>query len=134
MAKRSKDTPSSYSYIKQLYLENPQWLDERSNATVLARYRADHGLAEDAVVEKKVLNNMANLKSVMRKANRKAKRDKAKAAGVKPAKPASRLQQLEERIDDCMSFAKSIDATELAEIIKLLHLARNKTVWKLGEP
>jgi hypothetical protein len=71
MAKKSRESGSSYTYFKQLFLKNPDWLKEKSNAVILARYRADHGLGEDAEVEKKVTNNLANLKSVMRKHLRK---------------------------------------------------------------
>jgi hypothetical protein len=51
----------------------------------------------------------------------------------KAAKPAHKLELLEEQIDDCLSLAKSLDREGLGEIIRLLRGARNKVVWKMGQ-
>ncbi len=137
MAKKSKEG-SSYSYIKQLFLDHPELLKEKSNAAILARYRADHGLPEDAVLEKKVMNNLANLKSTMRKAQRKRKlakdavRPESERRG-RPAKQTSVLERLEVMIDDALSYAKSQANEGLIPAINLLRTARNKVVWLQGE-
>ena len=130
MARKSAKSGSSYSYFKQLFHDNPQWLKEKSNAVILTRYRADHGLAEDAEVEKKVMNNLANLKSVMRKHLRK----RGPKKGTVGAKPSSKLEGLEISIDNCLTTARTLDPTGLEEVINLLRRARNKVVWQLGEP
>ncbi len=137
MAKKSKEG-SSYAYIKQLFLDHPELLKEKSNAAILARYRADHGLAEDAALEPKVLNNLANLKSVMRKALRKKKgaRDAARPESERrgrPTRQASSLEQLEVMIDDALSYAKSQNNEGLSPTINLLRAARNRVVWLQGE-
>jgi hypothetical protein len=131
MAKKSGKPGSSYSYFKQLFHEHPEWLKEKSNAVIVTRYKADHDLAEDAVIEKTVMNNLANLKSVMRKKLRV--RAAAKNVGKPLVKSSNRLERLEEQIDDCLTEAKTLDRTGLEEVINLLRRARNKVVWKLGE-
>ncbi len=134
MAKKARESGSSYSYFKQLFLKNPDWLKEKSNAIIVARYRADHGLAEGAEVEKKVTNNLANLKSVMRKQLRKRGRPKGSTSAAPTlSKPTSKLEALEIRIDDCLTTARLMDPIGLEEIIHLLRRARNKVVWKMGE-
>jgi len=131
MARKSGKSGSSYSYFKQLFLANPQWLKEKSNAVILARYRGDHGLAEGAEVEKKVTNNLANLKSVMRKQLRK----RGPKKGSKPGpKPSNKLEALEISIDNCLTTARNLDSPKLEVVINLLRRARNTVVWQLGEP
>jgi hypothetical protein len=131
MAKKSSKSGSSYTYFKNLFHEHPEWLKEKSNSVITARYKTDHGLAESAVIEKKVMNNLANLKSVMRKKLRS--RAAAKNVGKPVIKSSNRLENLEEQIDDCLTVAKTLDRTGLEEVINLLRRARNKVVWKLGE-
>jgi hypothetical protein len=129
MAKKSKESSSSYSYFKQLFLNDPSWLKVKSNQAILAKYRSDHGLAEDAAVEKKVLNNLANLKSVMKSRSRKA----AKKAGTPVVKSGNKLEALEIAIDHSLTQARVLDPEGLKEVIQHLRAARNKVVWKLGE-
>ncbi|MSU77282.1 MAG: hypothetical protein EXS16_04205 [Gemmataceae bacterium] len=137
MAKKSKEG-SSYSYIKQLFIDHPELLKEKRNAAILARYRADHGLAEDAPIEKTVMNNLANIKSNMRKAvrtkaaSKEASRSESERRG-RPTKQAGALEQLEVMIDDTLSFAKSQATESLIPAINLLRMARNKVVWLQGE-
>lgn len=129
MAKKSKESASSYSYFKQLFIDEPSLLKVKSNQALLARYRSDHGLAEDAAVEKKVMNNLANLKSVMKSRSRKA----AKRAGTPVVKSGNKLEALEIAIDHCLTQARVLDPEGLKEVIQHLRAARNKVVWKLGE-
>ena len=84
MSKKASKSGSSYSYFKQLFLSSPELLKEKSNAVLLARYRADHGLGEDTAVEQKVINNLSNLKSVLRKQLRKRGRPKGSGSGQLP--------------------------------------------------
>jgi two-component sensor histidine kinase len=129
MAKKSRESGSSYSYFKQLFIDEPSLLKVKSNQALLARYRSDHGLAEDTPVEKKVMNNLANLKSVMKSRSRKA----AKRAGTPFVKSANKLEALEIAIDHCLTQARVLDPEGLKEVIQHLRAARNKVVWKLGE-
>ena len=132
MARKATKSGSSYSYFKQLFTDNPQWLKEKSNSVMLTRYRADHGLAENAEVEKKVLNNLANLKSVMRKKMRKRGRKPGNTSAT--AGPSgSKLEALEIAIDDCLTTARMLDSKGLEDVIGHLRRARNRVVWMLGE-
>jgi hypothetical protein len=131
MAKKSKgDSNSSYSYFKNLFQSNPEFLKEKSNSAILAQYRKDHGLPEETEVEKKVMNNLANQKSVMRKHLRK----RGPKKGAPGAKPVSKLEALEIGIDHCLTTARVLDPKGLEDVINLLRRARNKVVWQLGEP
>ena len=129
MAKKSKEYPSSYSYFKNLFLNDPSWLKVKSNQAILAKYRSDHGLAEDAMLEKKIMNNLANLKSVMKSRSRKAD----KKAGTPVVKSGNKLEALEIAIDHSLTQARVLDPEGLKEVIQHLRAARNKVVWKLGE-
>ena len=131
MAKKTSKSGSSYSYFKQLFHDHPEWLKEKSNAVIVAQYKTDHNLPDDAIIEKKVMNNLANQKSVMRKGQRQ--RLAAKNPGKPPLVSSNRLEVLEEQIDECLTAAKNLDRTGLDEVIHLLRRARNKVVWKLGE-
>jgi len=131
MARKAGKSGSSYSYFKQLFLTNPQWLKEKSNAVILARYRQDHGLADDAEIEKKVLGNMANLKSVLRKQQRKRGRKPGSTNAT--SKPSSKLESLEIAIDDCLTTARLMDLKALEDVVLLLRRARNRVVYLAGE-
>lgn len=132
---RRKKGSGSYAYFRNLFTENPELLEQKSNLAILARYRQDHNLPEDSELERSVRNNLANIKSNMRKEGRKS--GKIKAAKNKSAaysKSSSRLEILEEMIDDCLTLAKSEGKEELKQIITPLRRARNEVVWLLGQP
>ena len=136
--KKRKSGNSSYSYFRTLFEQNPEWLNSKSNDLIVARYRADHGLADDAVLEKSVKNNLANLKSVMRKKSRKGASAGASGGGNSGGAGAarrggSRLEALEEMIDECLTLAKNNDREGLKDVIGLLRRARNEVVWKIGQ-
>jgi hypothetical protein len=141
MAKKRKRSGGSMSaYFRQVFTEKPQWLDQKSNDDVVARYRVDHSMATEADVGKSVKQTMANMKSIMRKEARGGSKVKARRgrppmalAGAAPV-PTSRprLETLEELIDDCMVTAKGIDRDGLDHVIRLLRHARNAVVWKMG--
>src|SRR3712207_5174902 len=113
--RKRKAGNSSYSYFRTLFEQNPEWLNSKSNDLIIARYRTDHGLADDAEIEKSVKNNLANLKSVMRKKSRKgasASAGNASGGGMTGSgrgKSANRLEALEEMIDECLTLAKNND-------------------------
>jgi hypothetical protein len=125
---RMKAGASISSYFRELFTAHPQLLAEKSNDAIVDRYRKDHGLAEDIELEATVKNNMANMKSVMRKKLRNGS-DRFRA-GSKAAHP---LEALEELIDECLTLAKTIDRDGLESVITLLRRARNEVVWKLGQ-
>jgi hypothetical protein len=142
MAKRKGQEGTLAGYFRGLFKANPQWLHERSNDALLARYRKDHGLADDAPIEPKVRQNLANLKSVLRKKKRRRGRKPKHANGAIPVAvpaaalrrgPGNRLEALEEMIDDCYTAAKRLDRDGLHDVAQLLRKARNAVVWKLGE-
>lgn len=136
--KRGRKSQSTSGYFRKIFIERPEWLHQKSNNDVLARYRADHGLSDDADVEPRIKNNLANLKSLLRKDVRSGTGGTATA--VAPRAPrgagalAQRLETLEELIDECLSTAKSLDAEGLHGVIRNLRSARNEVVWKLGQP
>ncbi len=141
MARQKKQGGSSYSYFQQYFAENPAKLDQTRNDEILADYREAHGLAADAEIEKTVMNNLANVKSIMRKKLREAGQapdgDAAdggpKAAPQRATRQGNRLEALEEMIDDCLTLAKNQDREGLRDVIGLLRRARNEVVWKLGQ-
>src|ERR1700726_49698 len=56
-------------YFRRVFGENPKWLATRSNDEVLARWLKDH--PGETEVPEKVRQNLSNVKSVLRKADRK---------------------------------------------------------------
>jgi hypothetical protein len=141
MPRRKSREGSVAGYFRGVFAEHPEWLHETSNNVILDRYRHDHGLGADAPVDIRIKQNLANLKSVLRKQARKRRgRRPATAVASAPVAvavarrtPTSRLETLEEMIDDCLTLAKHQDREGLHEIIQLLRRARNGVVWKLGE-
>jgi hypothetical protein len=141
MGRRRKASGENLSaYFRGVFRDRPQWLHEKSNDLVLARYREDHNLALEGTIPEPVRNNLANIKSKLRKEARQG-------AGVTSARkrpetvmPASTslgsdpMDQLEEQIDECLTMAKNVDRDGLESIITLLRRARNAVVWKIGQP
>jgi hypothetical protein len=92
-----------------------------------------------------VKTGLQNTKSVLRSQARKEKEAEkqgqgtmASASAVVPApttagSPASRLERLEEQIDECLILAKDIDREDLKSVISLLRRARNEVVWQMGQ-
>jgi hypothetical protein len=145
MARRKSKPGSVSGYFRKVFGERPDWLVGKSNDAILARYREDHGISPSAEVDRKIKQNLANLKSVLRKKGRKKKRGRprkdagapvvaaaAVAVAVRKA-PVSKLDALEESIDDCLTFAKGMDRDAMHDVIVLLRRARNAVVWKTGQ-
>lgn len=137
MAKKSRRGGESQSgYFRRIFQEHPEWLFEKSNSAVLDRYRADHNIPASQDLAKNVRNNLANLKSVLRKKSRKGRRGRPPGSAKVAAQVSGgkRLDMLEEQIDDCLTLAKSIDRERLESVIKHLRSARNNVVWLTGQP
>jgi hypothetical protein len=118
-------------YFRAIFRETPKLLKTRSNQELLDRWLKDHPGEKE--VPYRVKQNLANIKSVLRKKGRKRK-GVANEAPRPVAAPRSRgLEGLEENIDDCLSQAKMLDREGLDSIIHLLRRARNEVVWKLGQ-
>ena len=124
-------------YFRKIFKENPKLLKGRSNEELLKRWLADHPGQKEA--PQTVKNNLANVKSILRKKLRKGGRPKAvQPVGVvtevsKPKVTPRGLEALEEQIDECLSCAKRMDREGLADVIGLLRRARNTVVWKAGQ-
>jgi len=138
----SAEPESVGGYFRRVFRENPAWLEGRSNDEVLKRWLADHPGEQE--VPARIKNIMANIKSVLRNKQRQkpGKRPKTEKAArtsppvevaSPPKTPATGLEALEERIDDCLMLARGLNRDELAEVVALLRQARNKVVWQLGE-
>lgn len=146
MARRKSKAGSVSGYFRKVFAERPDWLGEKSNDAILARYREDHNIAPTGEVDKKIKQNLANLKSVLRKKGRKKKLGRPRkdagalvvvaaapvAVAVRKA-PVSKLDTLEESIDDCLTYAKGMDRDAMHDVIVLLRKARNAVVWKIGQ-
>ena len=126
-------------YFRKIFEAHPKLLKGRSNEELLRRWLADHpGQTE---VPQTVKNNLANVKSVLRKKLRKGGRPKVEQTGAvavavevsKPKIATRSLEALEEQIDECLSFAKRLDREGLEDVIGLLRRARNAVVWKTGQ-
>src|SRR5687767_8884587 len=120
MARQKKPKESLFAYFQRIFEENPEWLDAKTNEAAYNRYRADHNLPEGAPLQKKVLNAVANKKSLMKKARdeangapkkRRRRRRGKQAAGVTATAPrvSSAMRALEEQLDDCLMSALTLD-------------------------
>jgi len=120
-------------YFRKILVARPDLINGTTNKMLLERWLKDH--PEHSEVPNNVKYNLANLKSTLRKKMRLQGLATSTASTRTSASTAPRhkLETLEEQIDDCMSAAKNLDREGLAEVIRLLKLARNKIVWKMGE-
>ncbi len=138
-AEQSKaDGESIQGYFRRIFKEKPKLLRERSNAELLKRWLTDH--PGETEVPGRVKSGLANLKSVLRSKGRKRKAARAEAAGPlatvaakRPAPPRTKLEKLEELIDDALIFARTLDREGLEDVILHLRKARTAVVWKMGE-
>jgi hypothetical protein len=129
-------------YFRPILMENLDLLKGRNNDELYRRWLEDHpGYTE---VPERVKLNLSNIKSVLRNQLKIRKRKKGSTAGapavvalvaapvtvVRP--PVGKLETLEERIDDCLAFAKTVDREALGGVIDLLRQARNEVVRQLA--
>jgi len=142
----AKKKVSMSSIFRAIYEADPSLLPLPTNDDVYKRFKVKTG--QEITDNVKQIN--ANLKSIMRKEHGVSKASNGKPAGKKvrvgrPAAttapvhvtvavhaPASKLEQLEENIDECLTFAKNLDRTGLESVIHNLRRARNEVVWKLS--
>ena len=128
-------------YFKAIFKENPSLLKSTSNEGIFARWLKDHPGEKE--VPDRVKGILFNVKSKLRKklgAKRGRPRKEAQPNNaVQPAavapmrRPAIRgLESLEERIDDCLTLARSLDRDGLEAVIHLLRKARNGVVVSQG--
>ena len=124
-------------YFRQLFGEHPEWLAQKSNGVILERYRADHNVAADDSLEKRVINTLANTKSQLRKQEREqtasGKPGSGRVAAAAQDRTETPMEHLEEQIDECLTLAKNLDRDQLESVINHLRRARNEVVWKLGQ-
>jgi hypothetical protein len=145
---RTKEKPESASaYFKRLFEENPDWLGPGSNQAVVDRWQADHA---GQTLTSNLKSIMSNVKSQMnKKLGRRGRRRKRRKAGAgveavaapRPAAvtrtraPLQALEDLESRLDECLSIARRQEEVEgFDNVIKHLRQARNGVVWAIGQP
>jgi hypothetical protein len=140
MAKARRRKGKSISgYFRPLLAENPALLESTDNAELIEQWKRDHP-SYTAKRLKRVRQNLANLKSHLRRQAREQPALAAKfapRAGNGPASFESEgespgLVNLENRIDDCMYLAWRIDRAGLDTVIYHLRRARNEVVAKLS--
>ena len=129
MAKRrGRRKGSTSAFFRNIFEERPDLLDSKSNDELRKLWLDAHPNQRD--VPKKVIQNLSNLKSVLRKKKR-LKGRRGAAAQVRTGPRG--LEALEVQIDECLTMAKNLDRAGLEEVIHHLRRARNQVVWKQGD-
>jgi hypothetical protein len=125
-------------YFRKVFAKKPPLLKGRSNDELLKQWLADHPGEKE--VPNRVKQGLQNVKSVLRSRGRKTTkaaeaRQAAASPSMPPAKkaPPSKLEGLEEHIDECLTLAKIIDRDTLHDFVQHLRRARNLVVWQMGE-
>ena len=124
-------------YFKQIFKERPDLLNSGSNTALFERWLQDHPGEKN--VPDRVKSILSNVKSIVRRKRRKkSRKEKAPELPTLVAPqaltvPLTKLEALEEQIDNCLTFAKRLDREGLADIVSLLRRARNGVVWKIGQ-
>lgn len=58
------------TYFRTLFKRFPTWVNLKDNTQILDQYRVDHNMSPDAVIDKKTVANLSNLKSQLRNENK----------------------------------------------------------------
>ena len=133
------DGETTSGYFRRIIKEDPRLLKKGSNAELLGRWLKDHPGEKE--VPDRVKGILFNVKSKLRKQGAKKGRPRKEAqptvdgqpAAAPVRRPAARgLDSLEERIDDCLTLARSLDREGLEAVIHLLRRARNGVVVQQG--
>jgi hypothetical protein len=131
------DGETTGAWFRRHIGDKAHWLKEGRgiNSEIYAQWESDHP-GED--LSQRIKNQIANNKSIERSRGRKKKRKGRKAAeeaGTVASRPigGSRLEFLEESIDECRIMAKALDRPELEGVIKHLRFARNQIVMLMGK-
>src|SRR6516225_8603988 len=113
MAKRrGRRKGSTSAFFRNIFEERPDLLDSKSNDELRKLWLDAH--PNQSEVPKKVIQNLSNLKSVLRK----KKRLKRGRAGAAPVRTGARgLEALELQIDECLTMARNLDRVGLEEAI-----------------
>jgi hypothetical protein len=140
---RKKGGPDTVSgYFRALFEKHPDLLAYgASNAAIVEQWRKDHNGQDPS---EKVMGNLANIKSLMRKKMGMVKRRRRRKGAVngavattkvgRPRASVSALERLEGHIDACLSMAREQDSAGLDNAVKHLLAARRVVSWQMGEP
>jgi hypothetical protein len=143
MAKKqsANNSESVAGYFRKIFKEKPKLLGERSNESLLKQWLADH--RDHREVPDNVKASLSNVKSMLRSKKRKkvarhAEGNQVIEHGMKPSiarvpSGSSKLEQLEQHIDECLIEARLLDKEGLDDVIHYLRRARNAVVWKIGQ-
>ncbi len=127
------------AYFRRILKENPKLLKKGTNKELFDRWLKDHPGNEEVPDNIKYI--LSNVKAVVRKKRRQRRSETAQAALSNSGSSSSPnttkrvgriLEQLEERIDDCLAIARNADREGLAHVIELLRTARNEVVRLVG--
>ena len=135
VGRKKKKKESISGYFRRVFREQPDLLNAPSNDVLLEMWLKDH--PSHSKVPPRVRQNLANVKSLLRKKEREGPAGKPVLTTVVVTAPveaaANGMEQLEEYIDDCLTTARNLDREGLESVIRLLRRARNEVVWKLGQ-
>ena len=134
---RGRKKASISGYFRNILEERPDLLDSPgSNSILMEMWGRDHP-SQSKAKRQKVVQNLANLKSLLRRQRDEGKgaRRGARAAvnSVAKSQGSSELAVLEAQIDDCLVLARRLDPDGLQSVIQKLRSARNEVAWKIGE-
>jgi hypothetical protein len=128
-------------YFRNIFKQQPKLLGERSNDKLLQQWLKDH--PDQTEVPNNVKTSLSNIKSVLRskKRGRVAKRAEEnqvvehgmQASIARVPTGSSKLELLEQHIDECLIEARMLDKVGLEDVIHYLRRARNAVVWKIGQ-
>ena len=134
--RRRRRGKSISGYFRKIFEANPHLLHTKNNDELRARWLKDHpGHTE---LPKTVVQNLNNLKSLLRRQEREGTWPHGAARGANGGiavgnRSGRALEALEENIDECLIMAKNMDRPGLASVIRHLRDARNEVVVKLGQ-
>jgi hypothetical protein len=126
----------------EMFKEHPELLGNRNNDEITEIWLKRH--PEHSEMPQNVRNTLANVKSQLRKKERRSKLGPNGINGLGKlmvngnSNAAIDLEGLEVRIDEALTVARSLDPTTfdihgLESVVKLLRRARNEVVWMLGQ-